>query len=132
MVPEQEKRIEEKGNVSNRISETVRFIGFGLVAAFYTIQSTDNESLRSVPDDFFYLFVSIGIFGVATIVFDYLQYLAGYFSVNDALKREADEFAYDVTTSAYRLRTRFFWAKQVSAGLGALALSITIISNLWL
>ncbi|MBY8977635.1 hypothetical protein KHP62_17615 [Rhodobacteraceae bacterium NNCM2] len=131
MTPEFKSRLEDKANVSNRISETVRYIGFGLVAVFYTIRNTDNEVFSNLPQDYFYLFISIGFFGALTLVFDYFQYLAGYFSVNDALRREQEKFAYNTATRAYRLRTVFFWAKQIAAGLGSGALVASIVVNLW-
>ena len=114
------ERIADKTAVSSRIGETVRFIGFGLVAVFYTIQ-TNNEPSQQQPD-LNWMYIIVGFFGVITILFDYFQYLSGYFSAKAAAKRSDSNFAYNRKWLSYQLREFFFWAKQVSAAIGSFAL----------
>jgi hypothetical protein len=66
--------------------------------------------------------------GILTIFFDYLQFLAGYFSVNEALGR-ADN-TYNEASASYKCRVFFFWAKQVSAVVGIMLLIGLVIANI--
>lgn len=110
---------EKKSDHSGRISESCRYIGFGLVAFYYGLVTSNP------PMDPHWAIVWIGIFGVLTLVMDYFQYLGGYFSVKAALKNSNRNF---VTSSfSYRTQDSMFWAKQITAIAGALTLGIWVI-----
>src|SRR5262245_41224283 len=87
------KILDEKRNVTARISETTRFVGFGLVAIYYSIRTSGAPSFGSALEMRFPTVVMlIGLLGVATVLLDYLQYWFGARSVDDALKRESLDY----------------------------------------
>lgn len=76
--------IEEKKSVTGRISDTCRFVGFGLLAIFYALHTGENElALRIRSEAPWKLFV-MGAFGVLTILLDYLHYFFGSRAVTQA------------------------------------------------
>lgn len=115
--PSRQRFIDQKSEVSSKISETCRFIGFGLVAFYYAIQATDSEFTEALRASNGVDLTMLGLMGVLTLVFDYFQYLFGYWSTEDALERMPA--AYDTDSFFYHGRHFAFWAKQVSALLGA-------------
>ena len=66
--------------------------------------------------------------GILAILFDYLQFLAGYFSVNKAL--DSADNTYDTALISYKLRVIFFWAKQAAAVIGILILIVVVTTNI--
>lgn len=122
-----ERVLEEKRNVTTRISETCRYIGFGLLAIYYAAMIADESSLLAevwkVNLMAFYL---IGVAGVLTVLFDYLQYFVAQFYIEKALS--GGQLLYDQNHWSYKGRVWFFWIKQFSALLGVLALLFTAIA----
>lgn len=118
-------RNRHKTDVTARISETSRFLGFGVVAwVFAQHSSSSNFSLSYVAD--FGVFVRIaGVLGVVAILFDYLQYLAAFAVAKKALKNESNDYAYDQTYWASRLQSFFFWGKQFSVLIASLIVVAT-------
>lgn len=113
-------RLEDKKDVSGRIGETSRFIAFGLVALTFTIHGSESGISKKILTDYESLINLAGVLGCLSIVSDYLQYMCGYFSNVDALKRKENDYAYDRKNVFYKGRFVFFWAKQVFAFFGAL------------
>jgi hypothetical protein len=70
----------------------------------------------------------VAVFGVSTIVLDYLQFLGGYYAVNSALKNEGGGFIYDDKSFSYKLRLWAFYAKQVTTVIGALLLLFSLFA----
>jgi hypothetical protein len=112
-------RFADKKDVSGRIGETSRFIAFGLVALVFAIHSSSNDLSTSIITNNRFLLNLAGLLGCLSIISDYLQYLCGYISVNDALLREDDSYRYDQSKLAYKGRHLFFWTKQFFAFVGA-------------
>lgn len=109
--------LDEKRNVTGRISETCRYVGFGLLVVYYAIQSGDSafeERLRLDHSPLIYL---VGACGVFSIAFDYLQYFFAARSVDEAYRRPTADF--DPHSVAYKARQVFFYLKQIVAVLGA-------------
>lgn len=121
-----DNRLLDKKDVSGRIGESSRFIGFGLIALTFTIHGSSNEFPKSIVQSYEFLLNMSGFLGCLTVLFDYLQYICGYFSVNHALKRDSDNFLYDPKSPSYKGRIFFFWAKQASAFLGG-AIIVAVI-----
>jgi hypothetical protein len=67
---------------------------------------------------------AIGFVGVTAILFDYLQYLFGARSVEEALKDP--ESKYNELSCAYKARILFFNLKQWTVGIGAVLLIAVI------
>lgn len=129
----QDAVIQQKQFVTSKVSETSRFIGFGLLAVFYTASiSTDQfavEVLNSNP----WLAHLFGACGALTILFDYIQYVAGERAAERALRRSDDgqnTFLYNKRWWQYRLREFSYRAKQVLALAGSCVLAYVMISAL--
>jgi hypothetical protein len=120
-----ERVLDEKKNVTSKISDTCRFIGFGLLIVYYTIQSADGAFATHLKTHSPVLVYAVGIAGAATILLDYLQYLFGAMAVDRALKRPTMD--YDETSCAYKARLWAYRAKQFATAVGAAALIILVV-----
>ena len=129
MIGEYDKRLDRRKEVSNRISETVRLIGYGLVAAFYAMQVDSNSTFQLTIDKYQFLFMAVGLFGVLAIVADYSQYLFSYIATVHALKRREANFKFNARSFSYQMMLRMFWVKQLLAGGGAICLVTLIVLN---
>lgn len=118
--------LEEKRHVSSKISDLSRYIGFGLVAVVYTILTSDSESVIRIYENYTFLLLLVAELGAATILFDYLQFVGGYFAVEAALNNEDDSYRYNPKSFWYQLRNIAFWIKHVTALLGAILLIFVI------
>jgi hypothetical protein len=112
--------LEEKRNVTGRMSETTRFVAFGLLALYYAIRTTGETFGQQLHTNHPCLVTAVGLFGAITILLDYLQYWFGSFAVNEALKRDTAD--YDEDSFWYVARKWAFTTKQLAAVLGALTL----------
>lgn len=118
--------LNEKANVTGKISDTCRFVGFGLLAVFYTIK-LDLKSLTptfdSLPSG---LVIAVGLFGGLAIFFDYLQYWCGSRAVDHALSRSS-RYDYDENRWEYKGRKAFYCLKQLAVFLGVLSIIIVVL-----
>lgn len=118
--------LEEKRNVSSKISELSRYIGFGLVAVVYTILTSDSEHVIRIYECYTFLLLLGAALGAATIILDYLQFVGGYLAVDSALKNVNGGYQYNDKSFWYRVRVVAFWLKQGTAFVGAFTLMIVI------
>lgn len=118
-------RISHKTEVTARISETSRFVGFGMVAWVFAQHASGAPFAESYLSAFGPIVRVAGVLGVLAILFDYLQYIAAYFSVQQALKNGDDGYAFDHDGIVMKLQKGLFWAKQISAVASALIVVIT-------
>src|SRR5882724_6869697 len=82
--------LEERKILTSKISDSVRFFGFGFLAIFYAV-FTDGKKFETLLREQWYsnwLIFIVGSCGAMAILFDYLQYVAGAISVKDAMNRE--------------------------------------------
>lgn len=116
---------EEVDFYSSRISETSRFVGFGLLASYYALTVSLPDALNVNE----YLLLGIGLFGAATILFDYVQYVAGYIMARSA-QRAGDPYSYKkgVAATCFGVKTISFVAKQVFAVMGSIGLIALIVA----
>lgn len=114
------KRIQDdKDFTSGRISESARYVGFGLAAltvAFLTSDASFPKKLI-VQSGQYILFASA--LGCLTILFDYLHYVTGYLASEQAAQNRSGDFGYVTDSTYYRARLWFFVAKQITAVVGA-------------
>jgi len=128
MTDKREKVLEEKRHVSSKVSDLCRYIGFGVVAVVWTMLTASSEFASGVTANYrIYLLISATA-GILTIFFDYLQFLAGYISVNKAL--DSENSSYDKSSISYKSRIFFFWAKQVTTVFGIVILVWVVLSNI--
>lgn len=128
MTEQRQKVLEEKRHVSIQISDLCRYIGFGVVAVVWTMLTASSDFASNVTANYRISLLLSASAGILTIFFDYLQFLAGYVSVNKALS--SDNNSYDKNWKSYKLRIFFFWAKQFSAVIGILILVWIVLSNI--
>lgn len=120
------KVLEEKRHVSSKISDLSRYIGFGLVAVAYAILTSDSAPILKLYGERRILVLAAAGLGTLAIIFDYIQFLAGYLAVQKALKNVEGEFKYDDTSVSYKLRSLAFWGKQLASLSGAVIFSVTV------
>lgn len=121
------KRIADKGVITSKISDSCRFVGFGLLAVFYAIKTDANEFTAKVLEAHPTLVFCVGLFGALAVLFDYFQYLAAHISVERALKRtETYDYPHDLALAA---RYAFYFAKQAAVGIGVSALVWIILQT---
>lgn len=119
--------LEQKQFVTGRISETVRYIGFGLLAIFYVIVSSDSVFARGVVGGMNAELRAMAVCGVLALVLDYLQYIFGGIAVERALAGQGESAnRYNKNWLVYRARGWCYWAKQVLT-LGGCAFLIWIL-----
>jgi hypothetical protein len=110
---------------SARISETSRYVGFGLLAAYYAIKVTPPETLSVNPC----VALTVGVCGAFTVLLDYLHYAFGYYGARAALKDEPEHsYARGLAGACFALKTWCFVGKQLAAVAGSIALVILIFT----
>jgi hypothetical protein len=106
------KRLEDKAIVTARISETCRYVSFGILAAFYTLHTgTDKFSTNMISQSGVVLDV-MALGALLSLICDYLQYYFASKSVQNALDNREDQL-FDQERYDYRLRQFFYHAKQI-------------------
>ena len=119
--------LEEKRHVSSKISETSRYIGFGLVAVVYAVLTSDSAFMEAIAAEHHSELLIAATLGGLTVVLDYLQFIGGYISVNAALNNVAGDYRYNKKAFFYRLRVASFWMKQITALAGSIIFCIEIV-----
>lgn len=129
---ERRKKLRENQDYfSDKISELTRYMGFGLVAASFSLLSraTDfSEKLSARSDN---LLASAALLGCLVIACDFLQLLAGWWSNSISAGNEADDYRPTRWANAWRqVQFAMFYGKQILAGLGSIALTVAIASGI--
>jgi hypothetical protein len=127
MSEQYDKVLEEKRHVSSRVSDLCRYIGFGLAAVVFLLLSSNSGYAKSVALQHQNMLLLIGGTGCLTVIFDYLQFLAGYFTVNRAINNTENNYEYDRKWPAYKLRIWSFYIKQCTTIIGAATLLYLIV-----
>lgn len=125
-----QKRIEGKTEVTSRISETSRFVGVGIVAWVFAQHASGEGFAVNYLANYGTIVRFAGVLGVLVIIFDYLQYIAAYFSVSAALRNEENSYAYEPNSWAMRAQKFFFWAKQFAAVVAAMIIVISFAGSI--
>jgi hypothetical protein len=117
--------LKKKKNVTGRISDTCRIVGFGLLTVFYSIKIGEGK-LADIGTNHPCLIMAIGGLGFLVILFDYLQYFFGSMAVEAAL---ISDNRYDDKSFAYKARNVLFILKQYAVlfGVGALLWLFVVI-----
>lgn len=118
-------RINQKSEVSSKISETSRFVGFGMVAWVFAQHASEAPFSLGYLQAYGPIVRIAGVLGILAIFFDYLQYIFAYFSVQKALENKTNDFAYDHSSILMKLQKTSFWAKQFSGVASALIVVVT-------
>jgi hypothetical protein len=107
--------MERRTEFAGRVSETTRYIGFGLLAIFYAMIHGTEPFFFQMRSTWPLALRLMALCGAVTILVDYLHYVFSYIAADRALDRKDKPNLYDPEWIAYRLATYFFWAKQVAA-----------------
>ena len=107
IVKDLDGRIEE-------VSTLARATALGMLALIWGLLFSDSASVQYVSKALGSRFlIGVAASCVVILLFDFLQYAAGYLSTKQAFDRAVNgESYYDMSTVAYQARTWFFWLKQ--------------------
>ena len=116
---------DDKDYTSSLISSQTRYIGFLLASAYFMFLTSNNDTVKEIYESYkFFLFIS-GMTGCLTILFDLIQYLAGYKCSHKADK--SSDKMYDKEWLCYKIRVISFYTKQITAVTGAIILIVLIV-----
>jgi hypothetical protein len=118
-VRRRQKIQDDKDFGSSRVSESARYIGFGLAAATIALLTSDAAFAKKIIVSNEGLILAASSFGCATILLDYFQYISAYLSSEEAGQNKDGGYQYLTQSFWYRVRRWFFWTKQWSAVIGA-------------
>jgi len=112
MFNQRDKRLDEKRHVSQKLSDLIRYISFGIIAACYSMFTSDTNLILGILAKYKWHLSVATEFSVLSIALDYLQFLFAYFSNNEALSKESN--LYNKDSICYQWRTYCFYLKQAS------------------
>jgi hypothetical protein len=112
--------MEARTAITARLSETTRFIGFGLLAVYFAVRTAETGFASHLDAEYPCILALIGLCGVFSILLDYLQYWFASESVADAMKRATKD--YDTDLFVYKARGATFVLKQCAAVIGSVLL----------
>ncbi len=128
-----EKRLEnirkEQDAYSSKVSETSRYIGYGLVAAAFSLLSRATQFSMGMEPFADNLLIWSAICGCVTVSLDYLQMLMGWLAASQAANNKP---GYEPTKSGrtfVKILNVAFYSKQLVAVVGVIFLLIAIGSR---
>ena len=129
-MPTIEKIVQDLDDTSSKIGEITRTISLSALALvwLFIAGGDDSPSLPIKPGN--ELLLLSGAFALLSLLADYFQYVVGYANSKDVLTvaeaAEAKSAKYNTDSFLYKLRTFFFWSKQVLALVSLVLLFIAI------
>ena len=127
-VRRRQKIQEDKDFTSARISESTRYVGFGLAALTVAMLTSDAAFPKRLIANFEWFVVVASALGCLTIILDYLHYLFGYLASEQAADNRDGDYGYLTQSGYYRARRYFFLAKQITALVGAVSFVVILLS----
>lgn len=107
----EDKAYDEQRHVSCNITEMCRYINFGIIAASYTLISSDNASAIKILETIPRAIVAPAYFSAVSLALDYLQFTSAYLNIREAIKSKT--FLHDSSLWTYVCRDALFWGKQL-------------------
>lgn len=121
------KRINEDLDfMSKQVSDLSRYIAFGLAAFTLAILTSSSKFATMAFEKAGSVILVCSFLGCLSIVFDYLQYLAGYKASQAALRNKEQNYVYQKDSVWLQGRYLFFYLKQVAAFAGAALFAGTV------
>jgi hypothetical protein len=117
-IADQPALLEQKRQVTGRISETMRTLAFGSLASCYALLVANRELAASFAEARSMLIWCAGT-AIAAIIVDSAQYLFGYINIQQALRRPNQDYP---TNWSRKARAICFVLKQVLVYLAAILL----------
>jgi hypothetical protein len=106
---------------STELSKLARQVGFGLVGFALAMLVSDSSFPKLIATQYRTQLLIISACGTFAVLFDYLQYLCGYFSSHTLLMNERKESSW----LAHVVRF-FFFIIQIFSVVGAIYLAVLI------
>jgi len=122
--------MDRRKDVTGRVSETTRYIGFGLLATAYAMISGSDSFFVGMRTDWPDLLKLMALCGALAILFDYLHYVLAYITTDHALDRKDEPNSYDERSLSYRLEHVCFWSKQAAALAGCAVLIFLVAQGI--
>ena len=123
-----ETLIDELNFLSDKVSDRSRTVS-AVVIAIWWAALVGEKSYSKLPADMILMPAALG---VASLLFDFLQYIIGYLKNQELLKRiEATNettVTWETTSLSYQLRGFLFYAKVLCA-VGAMAWLVLLIGQ---
>jgi len=123
--------LDQMKSLSDRISTQVRTIALGLLALTWGLLIGESEAAAAFSGESRHSLILIGGIAIITMCFDFLQYLFGYrntYALLKEMEREGKEKGqYRTADWAYKLRSVFFVAKQISLGVAVVWFIVNLI-----
>jgi hypothetical protein len=116
--------LEELNFLTNRVSELVRYVAFGLAALFFVLVSSSSDFAKTMMQNHGTFILGLSGVGCFAILADYSQYLFGRIYVKGVFDRASHGGSrfYNKRHPLYLIRQGSSWTKQFLAGSGAIAL----------
>lgn len=129
-----EKRLEnvrkEQDVYSGKVSETSKYIGYGLVAAAFSLLSRATEFSKGMEPFADNLLVLSAICGCITVSLDYLQMFMGWLAASQAANNKDDDYKQTVFGEKLKKVLNIsFYSKQGVAFIGVIFLLIALSSR---
>lgn len=118
--------MERRTAATARVSETARFVGFGLLAIAYAMISDSGAFFAEMRTHHATMVRVLALAGSLAILADYLHYVFGYLTTQRALDRQDKPNTYNSLWLTYQLEIVCFWVKQAAAITGCFILLILV------
>lgn len=122
--------LQQFDSVSTKVSDLARFISFGILALAYSIFSSESTFNAELLESSRHIIMGMAAAAACAILFDYLQYLFGFFNSQAALNKKTQPISYSKGLFWYG-RYFFFYAKQVLVLISASLLLYSLSTSLF-
>lgn len=120
-----ERALEDYKYTTGQVSDLIKYIGFGLLAAFYTTKGDVADLAEGHWLELVHL--ATGLSAALIIFADYLHYLFASRTSHDAVLNVDNQFQFDRKSANYRLRRYFYYLKQFFTAVGAALVVVLIL-----
>lgn len=123
--------LDSKKSASSRISETVRYVSFGLLAAAFAFLTSDNkfsESFVRINREFIIL---TALFAILALVADISQYVAQYVNADESLHAQEGHRGFLKKSLARTIQQRAFVTKIIFFSTACVLLIIGFFRSLF-
>lgn len=127
----QDKVLEQLDKMSSKVSDQIRYIGYGLAGACFSLLISNSIFALYTVKEHRVLLVICAIFGCMAVFSDIAQYMMGYLNALKARDNgnKSNDFSYPDTDCTYKLRNAFFYLKLLFSLLGAIILIFLLITS---
>ena len=116
--------------LSDRISTQARSIALGIVALVWALLTNGDDSKLGILVTERRVLIWLAFLSILALVFDYLQYVSGYWDTCRVLSKAEDrgeeEAVFNKRSLFRRLRNFFFYVKQVVVMLAACGMCVLL------